>query len=162
MSELKARRAYFSEDEYERGEHKICAKVSDCGYDRKNDWWSYAFEDEVYLKSEADKVIAELEDKLQAANEQIENLINSASSIMLFQDRVKDDKCAELRHQKYKRCLAMAKTCQLRAERYERYLNEYKNCDSPSTRRWQFLKKKHYEKWFIRWLELAEKFKEAK
>ena len=59
MSELKARRAYFSEDDYERGAHKICAKVSDCGYDRKNDWWSYAFEDEVYLKSEADKVIAE-------------------------------------------------------------------------------------------------------
>ena len=32
MSELKARRAYFSEDEYDRGAHKICAKVSDCGY----------------------------------------------------------------------------------------------------------------------------------
>ena len=63
MSELKARRAYFSEDEYERGEHKICAKVSDCGYDRKNDWWSYAFEDEVYLKSEADKAIEELKEE---------------------------------------------------------------------------------------------------
>ena len=63
MSELKARRAYFSEDEYERGEHKICAKVSDCGYDRKNDWWSYAFEEEVYLKSEADKAIEELKEE---------------------------------------------------------------------------------------------------
>ena len=75
MSELKAKRAYFSEDEYERGAHKICAKVSDCGYDRKNDWWSYAFEEEVYIKSEADKVIAELKadykeacDRLQTAN----------------------------------------------------------------------------------------------
>lgn len=93
---------------------------------------------EYYLKSEADKVIAELEDRLQAANEQIENLINSASSIMLFQDRVKDDKCAELRHHKYKRCLAMAKLA-------------VKNDYAP----WNM-------KWHKRWLELAEKFKEAK
>ena len=64
---------------------------------------------EVYIKSEADKVIAELNDKLRAANEQIENLINSASNIMLFQDKVNNDKCAELRHHKYKRCLAMEK-----------------------------------------------------
>ena len=65
-------------------------------------------------------------------------------------------------HNKYRRCLAMAKICQLRAERYERYLTEYKNCDSPSTQRWQFLMKNHYEKWHRRWLELAEKFKPSK
>ena len=103
---------------------------------------------EFYLKSEADKVIAELEDKLQAANEQIENLINSASSIMLFQDRVKDDKCAELCHQKHKRCLAMAKWCRTSA-RCDEGLGAFKYRD------W-------YWKWLKRWLELAEKFKEAK
>lgn len=50
----------------------------------------------VYPKDEADKVIADLEDKLQAANKQLENIINSASSIMLFQDKVNDNKCTEL------------------------------------------------------------------
>ena len=121
-----------------------------------------------YLKSEADKVIAELEDrarhypimaallesdkkeitelkdKLQAADEQIENIINSASSIMLFQDRVKDDKCAELRHQKYKRCLAMARWC----------IAEAKVSDDEYRMYW-------WVEWHRRWLEFAEKFKEG-
>ena len=101
--------------------------------------------DEFYLKSEADKVIAELEDKLRAANEQIENLINSASSIMLFQDRVNDNNCDELRHQKYKRCLAMAKWC----------------CDRWADIATQYAKSVWYRKWEKRWLELAEKFKEG-
>ena len=103
---------------------------------------------EVYLKSEADKVIAELEDELQAANEQIENLINSASSIMLFQDRVNDNKCAEFRHHKYKRCLAMAKLCN------EKWL-VHNFAEIPT-------KLGFYDRWEKRWLELAEKFKEAK
>lgn len=51
---------------------------------------------EFYMKSEADNVIADLEHQLQAANEQVENLINSASSIMLSQDKVNDNKCKEI------------------------------------------------------------------
>ena len=108
-------------------------------------WLDYAGEPRpCYPKSEADKVIAELKDKLQAANEQIENLINSASGIMLAQDRVNDDKCAELRHSNYKRCLAMATWCALAkqfkdTEWYEKWIN----------------------KWHKRWLEFAEKFKEV-
>lgn len=70
----------------------------------------------VYLKSEADKVIAE--------------------------------KDKELRHQKYKRCLAMTLWCHsmwilLR--------------DEHETKRSVF-----YWRWWNLWLELAEKFKEAK
>ena len=64
---------------------------------------------EVYIKSEADKVIA--------------------------------------RH-KYKRCLAMARWCT--AERDIFNLTP------------KFAKVKFYRKWHKRWLELAEKFKEAK
>lgn len=136
---------------------------------------------EVYLKSEADKVIAdkdkkiaklksdiadlrddkkstdaildernaenaELKDKLQAANEQIENLINSASSIMLTQDRVNDNECAELRHQKYKRCLAMAEACIHKRWRLDEEGFDY----ARSTRQMN------------KCLELAEKFKEVK
>lgn len=114
-----------------------------------------------YDKSEVDKVIAELEGKLQAANEQIENLINSASRIMLFQDRVKDDKCAELRHANYKRCLAMAEMCHERSRWYQKM--------------WESVRKDGYDRegsfyrhciqWFHRGCklrELAKKFKEAK
>jgi hypothetical protein len=98
------------------------------------------------------KEIDELKDKLQAANELIENLINSASSIMLFQDRVKDDKCAELRHANYRRCLAMAKwcdevmmSCELRGYAVHRiWANRHQ---------WAM-------RWKYRWLELAKKFKD--
>lgn len=54
----------------------------------------------------------------------------------------------ELRHQKYKRCLAMAEWCDAEADvadadgDYEDML-------------W-------YQKWHQKWLELSEKFKEAK
>lgn len=84
---------------------------------------------EVYLKSEADKVIAELEGKLD-----------------LYKRGFKeDDKTiaylyAELRHQKYKRCLAMARWC---------------NRMFSST----FGKERYWQKWNRRWLKLAEKLK---
>ena len=103
---------------------------------------------QVYLKSEADKVIAELEDKLQAANEQIENLINSASSIMLFQDRVKDDKCAELCHQKHKRCLAMA---------HAEWLKQMVLCNYPESILYRRAARRERK-----WKEMAQNFKEAK
>ena len=55
----------------------------------------------------------------------------------------------ELNWNKYKRCLAMAKWCEL------------KRIDAADyripRRKWEF-----YTKWHKRWLELTEKFKEAK
>ena len=88
--------------------------------DRTGDWCrSGNNTGRFYLREEADKVIAELEDKLRhypmmtaliessnkeiaelkdklrAADKQIENLINSASSIMLAQDKVINEKCNE-------------------------------------------------------------------
>jgi len=70
----------------------------------------YNINEPIYLKSEADKVIAE-KDKVIA-------------------------------HQKYKRCLAMARCC---------------NRMFSST----FGKERYWQKWNRRWLELAEKFKEV-
>lgn len=143
MSKLKARRAYFSEDEYERGAHKICAKVSDCGYDKKNDWWSYAFEDEVYIKSEADNVISELKDK-------------ALQYKVLYKEKCRDINNQEqhfakqLYHNKYKRCLAMAKWCESEA-----YIHEYGSEYDENLVAW-------FGKWYERWLKIAEKFKEAK
>lgn len=61
-------------------------------------------------------------------------------------DAVLAEKDKVIAHQKYKRCLAMAKWCECRWA-------------DIST---QYYKSVLYRKWQLRWLELAEKFKEAK
>lgn len=63
---------------------------------------------------------------------------------------IKDEQLAATRHQKYKRCLAMAKWCDAQVEWYNSLNEDYSF--------WLEL----YVKWHNRWLELAEKFKEAK
>ena len=87
----------------------------------------------VYLKSEADKVIAELKSDYKEACDRLQTA-----------NLIKDEQLAATRHQKYKRCLAMADWCALAkqfkdTEWYEKWIN----------------------KWLDKWLELAEKFKEA-
>jgi hypothetical protein len=62
---------------------------------------------------------------------------------------IKDEQLAATRHHKYKRCLAMARWC-------ERKRIDAANYRTPR-QKWDF-----YDKWYKRWLELAEKFKEAK
>ena len=83
---------------------------------------------EYYLKSEADKVITKLKEKLV-----------EQTTLRVWAE-------IQLRHNKYKRCLAMAKWC------------ERKRIDAANYRiprqKWDF-----YDKWQNRWLELAEKFK---
>ena len=51
-----------------------------------------------------------------------------------------------MNNNKYKRCLAMAKWC-------------YAKWDDTATK---YYKSVWYRKWELKWLELAEKFKEAK
>lgn len=68
---------------------------------------------DVYLKSEADKVI---------------------------------------RHNKYKRCLAMTKWCN--------YWANYWECCEPPDCSLFITKAKYYRKWLDRWLKIAEQFKE--
>ena len=107
----------------------------------------------VYIKSEADKVIAELQadykeacDRLQTAN------------------LIKDEQLAATRHQKYKRCLAMAKWC---CDMYDKWMMIGANALGLGNNgieyslkcRW---KVSHYMRYQMRWLELAKKFKEAK
>ena len=101
-----------------------------------------------YKKSEADKVIAELKtdykeacDRLQTAN------------------LIKDEQLAATRHQKYKRCLAMASNCALHKSilKVRNLLEDY-----PAIMKIRIDKIVWWEKWCNRWLELAEKLKEAK
>ena len=106
----------------------------------------------VYLKSEADKVIAELKaQKAQAENDcaywkTMSRKCADDNEVMAKQ-RAKAFKREH--HHKYKRCLAMAKWCE--SENYTScwYHENSERCE------WT-------EKWHKRWLELAKKFKEAK
>ena len=63
---------------------------------------------------------------------------------------LKSEADRELRHQKYKRCLAMAKWCDTKGDWYYSLGESFRN-------RVDF-----YIKWRDKWLELAERFKEAK
>lgn len=101
---------------------------------------------QIYLKSEADKVIAELKadykeacDRLQTAN------------------LIKDEQLAKARHQKFKRCLAMAEWCEER----DHYLNSLENYQL-TDKEYQQVISGYWDRWYKRWLKLAEKFKEAK
>ena len=88
-----------------------------------------------YLKSEADNVIADLK-------QSEEMWIGSFEASRRVNARTESKLC----YSNYKRCLAMAKWCRL------------KRLDASDYRipreKWEF-----YDKWYKRWLELAEKFK---
>lgn len=60
----------------------------------------------------------------------------------------------ELLHQKYKRCIAMAKWC--------KYWANYWECCEPPDCSLFITKAKYYRKWLDRWIKIAEQFKEAK
>ena len=104
---------------------------------------------QVYLKSEADKVIADLEESHKNEVEQLlieiaelkkekEYTVEHTAEVINGQDR-------ELHHQKYRRCLAMAEWCDAEADVADAD-GDYEDMQ-------------RYQKWHERWLELAEKLK---
>jgi len=105
---------------------------------------------EFYMKSEADKVLADLEESHKKEVEQLlieivelkEQVHEYALGSYVLQARAEK----EARHHKYKRCLAMAELCN--AKWYDIATKYYKSV--------------LYRKWELKWLKLAEKFKEAK
>ena len=96
----------------------------------------------VVIKDEADAVIKELKDKAlqyKVLNEEHCRDLNTQERFFAEQ----------IAHQKYKRCLAMAKWCMTE------YLHS-KCLDFTNTEQW------YWRRWHIRWRNLANKFKEAK
>ena len=108
-----------------------------------------------YLKSEADKVISDLEESHKMEVEQLlmeivelkETLNNSRNARKYWRKEYLIE-YKECLHQKFKRCLAMARWCRTSA-RCDEGLGAFKYRD------W-------YWKWYKRWLSIAEKFKEVK
>ena len=96
-----------------------------------------------YLKSEADKVIAELKNEVETQKRLRDMALASVPNALKVMKIIQ--------HQKYKRCLAMARWCASRSASW---------CFDPADD--ELHKSDFYEKWKLRWRELAEKFKEAK
>ena len=91
-----------------------------------------AMRDDIKSITNKDKEIAELEDRIADGDKDFEMVNNQNERLLKF-----------VRHHKHKRCLAMAQVL---------------DHVCPITNR----KAKWMDKWHKRWLELAEKFKEAK
>ena len=88
---------------------------------------------DVYLKSEADKLIAELNMRICEGDEDFEIANNQIKRLIKL-----------VRHQKYKRCLAMAEWCN----------TEVGIADTDGN----YEDMLWYQKWYECWLKLAEKF----
>lgn len=96
-----------------------------------------------YLKSEADKVIAELK-------KEKEYVIENTAEVINAQER-------EIRHNKFKRCLDKASLCESEEKRLEAIAPLFdtdKEC-------WEY-GSDYWKKWHKRWLKIAEQFKEVK
>ena len=94
----------------------------------------YVVPSDVYLKSEVDKLIAELNIRICEGDEDFEIANNQIKRLLKI-----------VRHQKYKRCFAMSEWCNAEIGIADTD-GDYKDMQ------W-------YQKWYERWLKLAEKFK---
>ena len=100
---------------------------------------------EVYSKSEADSVIAEKDKEIAELEKRIADDDKDFKMANSQNERI----LKIVRHHKYKRCLAMARWFKIMSILAADY--------RVPREKWNF-----YEKWHKRWLELSEKFKEAK
>lgn len=103
--------------------------------------------EEVYLKYEADEVIAELE-------KEVEQLLILNCEQAYAANRLRDSMEQALRHHKYKRCLDKAELCEAMYDKEDAKVN---GCGAS----WEYISKemKYWERWRWRWEALAEKFK---
>lgn len=83
-----------------------------------------------------------------------------------YAEAVKDlyEKNKEIRHQKYKRCIAMAEQCKesLRLMRTYEVTEDYCNLETGHDAEYFCKKGDNFMKWRRRWLKISEQFKEAK
>ena len=151
MSELKAfesGRIYWAVEQVER----VAGDIDTLHLD----------DSQFYLKSEADTVIAELEERhkmevgqlLMEIAELKETLNNSRNARKYWRKEylIEHKECCS---QKYKRCLAMARMCEERC-RYLTCLENYQMTD----KEYQQAIGDYWDRWQKRWLNIAEQFKD--
>lgn len=110
---------------------------------------------DVYLKSEADKAIADLEEshKLEVSQLLVANREQAVNSNLL-----RDSMEQAIRRQKYKRCINMSNWCSARSN----FFFVVGRNEGGRFAKERFRRSDLYSKWYKRWLKLAEKFKEEK
>ena len=117
---------------------------------------------EVCAWEDVDKVIAEKDKEITDLIEKNKRL--ARKDLIMASETIKDV-FKELSHHKYKRCLALYLRCKDNAAwwDYEQInrLNEQRGNDKSLRFKEAHAKFCHYVKWEQRWLELADKFKEA-
>lgn len=116
----------------------------------------YIGDGEYYTRIDADAVIVELKEKHKTEVKELLCLIRDKENNF---NRAFDSEEKEIRHHKYKRCLDNAWWCKKLSNVYA--------LNASTHRGWKIAgyydeKAELYRKWRKRWLELAEKFKEAK
>ena len=108
-----------------------------------------------YLKYEADK---EIEFWKKESHDHYERWFNLNKQYEGWFGKVMRCERAEreLRHQKYKRCLAMVEKCQALYDKYSMLAADDANWEEEDYyfARWRF-----FEKWKYKWLKLSDKFK---
>lgn len=108
---------------------------------------------ECYDADEVDKLIAEKDKELANLTEDALNTDKAREKwLQLARKQV-----MELRHNKYKRCLAMAKWCFTRSN----YFFVVGRSEGGRFAEERFRRSNLYSKWHQRWLELANRFKET-
>lgn len=111
----------------------------------------------LYHADEADKVIAEKDKEIAELKKQVHDY---AQGLYVMQARAEKD----ARHDKYKRCMAMAERCKFRMY-YLSTVVDYESSKlipSPTAVKRYSKKESRMDYWKNRWLELADQFKEGK
>ncbi len=114
---------------------------------------------EIYLKSDVDKLIADLEESHKKEVEQLLMEIVDIKGRLASAEEEITEKDKQIRRQKYKRCLDKAEICCEKKENcYNRALRKYSKGEADYLVR----KSEFWKDWEFRWLKIGEKFKEAK
>lgn len=107
-----------------------------------------------YEKEEMDNYLFELGEVIVKLNTDCEEANTRLSIAKLINEHeralINEQRSEILRHQKYKRCLAMAERCKDKIENVVQY-NEHDD--------WLIINE-YWERWHERWLKIAKQFKE--
>ena len=109
---------------------------------------------QVYLKSEADKVIAE-KDKEIEVQKRLRNMALASVPNVLKVMKI-------IQHHKYKRCIDLWSRLEMNCNWYANRLHSAIELGLESDVKCWTRKLHHAKRWRKRWLELAEKFKKAR